>query len=128
MTSMKAELFAIIFALIVCQEDAYVMIYTDSKSFIEKYTSLLKETNRFCYSRSNLKDTYTKYCQILFHIIETLNLKLTLKKVKAHRNNKHNNDADYLAKEAIDLPTCMDLNTASGNFLGINLRKFTPLL
>ena len=58
---MKAKLIAIILALIICTDSSHITVYTDSKSFIEKYTSLLKDNNWFRYSRNNLKVTYTKY-------------------------------------------------------------------
>ncbi len=108
---MKAELIAILLSLIVCSEQSYVTIYMDSKSFIDKYNSLLLNNNRFRYPRENLKDTYSKYWQILFFIIDSLQIRVSFKKVKAHHNNKHNNDADYLAKEAIELVETLDINT-----------------
>ena len=122
MTFMKAKLIAIILALIICTDSSHVTVYTDSKSFIEKYTSLLKDNNRFKYSHSNLKDTYTKYWRLLFHIIDTLYLKLLVKKVKAHRNNKLNNEADHLAKEAVDLPNTLVINTNEFSQVNVNFK------
>ena len=84
--------------------------------------TLFKDSNRFRYSRSNLKDTYIKYWQLLFHIINTLHLKLLVKKVKAHRNNKLNNNADYLVKEVIDLPNMLVINTNDFSQVNINFK------
>src|SRR5688572_10301546 len=111
MTSLKAKLIAIIMALFVCKKECHVTIYTDSKSFLKKYNSLTKDVNRFRFPRTNLKDTYTKYWQLLFYLIEFLQLKVYFKKVKAHNNDKHNNDANYLAKEAVDLEDKLDIDT-----------------
>src|SRR5688572_1076428 len=122
MTSMKTELIAIIIALFVCKEESHVTIYTDSKSFLKKYNSLTKDNNRFRYPRANLKDTYTKYWQLLFHLIDSLQLKVTFKKVKAHNNNKHNNDADYLAKEATDLEEELNIDTCVFSQININYK------
>src|SRR5688572_28135419 len=122
MTLMKAELIAIIMAFFVCKEESHVTIYTNSKSFLKKYNSLTKDNNRFRYPRANLKDTYTKYWQLLFHLIDSLQLKVTFKKVKAHNNNKHNNDADYLAKEATDLEEELNIDTCVFSQININYK------
>src|ERR1044072_2385908 len=111
MISFKAELIAIILALLVCKQNSIVTIYTDSKSVIDKYTSLLDKSDRFSSARNNTKLQYLKYWATLFYILDFLHLKLTLKKVKAHRGNKYNEEADKLAKAASTLPDCLILNT-----------------
>src|ERR1044071_8960171 len=103
MISFKAELIAIILALLVCKPNSIVTIYTDSKSIIDRYTSLLDKSDRFSLARHNTKLQYFKYWATLFYILDSLHLRLTLKKVKAHRGNKYNEAADRLAKAASNL-------------------------
>src|SRR5688500_9414373 len=90
--------------------------------FLEKYNSLIKDVNRFRYPCINLKDTYTKYWQLLFHLIDSLQLKVYFKKVKTYNNNKYNNDADYLAKEAIDLEDELDIDICVFSQININYK------
>jgi ribonuclease HI len=111
MISFKAELLAIILALIVARQNSIVTIYTDSKSVIDKFTSLSNDHDRFSSARHNSKIQYFKYWSTLFHIIDRLQLKVILKKVKAHRGNKFNEEADKLAKAALNLSECLSFNT-----------------
>src|ERR1044072_3378125 len=103
MISFKSELIAIILTLFVSRETSHVMIYTDSKSVIDKFNALNSEVNRFSSSRHNTKLQYYKYWSLLFHLIKTLCLKIQFKKVKAHRENHFNEEVDKLAKAALFL-------------------------
>src|ERR1044072_2210189 len=122
MTSFKSELIAIILTLIVTRETSHVTIYTDSKSVIDKFNALNSEVNRFSSSRHNTKLQYFKYWALLFHLIETLQLKVQFKKVKAHRGNKFNEEVDKLAKAALFLNESLVFNTDSFANVGINFK------
>jgi hypothetical protein len=122
MISFKSELIAIILTLFVSRETSYVTIYTDSKSVIDKFNALNSEVNRFSSSRHNTKLQYFKYWALLFHLIETLRLKVQFKKVKAHRGNRFNEEVDKLAKAASSLTEGLALNTNNFANVGINFK------
>src|ERR1044072_2645700 len=122
MISFKSELIAIILTLFVTRETSHVTIYTDSKSVIDKFNALNSEVNRFSSSRHNTKLQYFKYWALLFHLIETLQLKVQLKKVKAHRGNRFNDEVDKLAKAASSLKEGLILNTNNFANIGINFK------
>ena len=99
----KMKIIAIIAALVVVASEAYVMIYTDSKGVIDTFNELLNNHLQFNYSRDNSKYLYDKLWQVLFDIIRRLNIRVILRKVKAHHTNKRNNEADAFAKNALTL-------------------------
>lgn len=95
-SSTKAELVAIITALIVCPPHSTINIYTDSNNCINTFNDLHspKLTARRFQKLNNCSLWNTPE-----HIINTLHLKVSLIKVKAHSDNPLNDAADILAKE-----------------------------
>jgi ribonuclease HI len=96
-SSTKAEILAILTALIVCPQGSTVDIYTDSACAISTFNSLHdpKLTPRRFQKINNVL-----LWQAIKHIIVILNLKVSLHKVKAHSDNIYNDMADNLAKQA----------------------------
>ncbi len=101
-SSTKAELIALVTALITAPAHSQVDIYLDSKAVIEKFKSLAKYVDTFKYTRDQLKESYSSLClwYMTFVIMERLDLKVILHKVKAHSGNVFNDMVDQLAKDA----------------------------
>ncbi|GBC08309.1 hypothetical protein RclHR1_08000006 [Rhizophagus clarus] len=116
--STRAELFAIVLALLVCPRDCRVKIYTDSNCSILIIT-------RFLCSRSKFRSHGFNNSLILIYIdilIKDRNLDLELIKVKAHVGDPWNELADELAKKGTELPTHHQLTF---NF-GSQDHRFSP--
>ena len=94
-SSTRAESFAILTALIICPKESTVNIYTDSLNAIRTYDNFLITS-----SRKNLKKNNMLVWHTIHHIVNTLNLKVRLHKIKAHTGIIFNDMADNLAKEA----------------------------
>ncbi|PKK63163.1 hypothetical protein RhiirC2_789305 [Rhizophagus irregularis] len=95
-SSTKAELLAIITALIVCPPSSTITIHTDSNNCINTYNKLSspKLTARRFQNINNCTLWNT-----LKYIISTLQLSVSFIKVKAHSGDILNDTADILAKE-----------------------------
>ncbi|CAB4391259.1 unnamed protein product [Rhizophagus irregularis] len=95
-SSTKAELLAIITALIVCPPSSTITIHTDSNNCINTYNKLSspKLTARRFQNINNCTLWNT-----LKYIISTLQLSVSFIKVKAHSGDTLNDTADILAKE-----------------------------
>ena len=102
-SSTKAELIAVLTAMLTAPEHSQVDIYLDSKAVIDKFKSLAKHVDTFKYVRNQLKDTYSLLWYMLFIIMETLDLKVVFHKVKALNDNKFNDMVDQIAKDACSL-------------------------
>jgi ribonuclease HI len=109
-TSTKAELIAVLLALLVSSPNSEVHIYTDSKSVIDKFKSLAANVETFKYARDRFKDNYSTLWFSVFVVMESLNLKVIMHKVKAHNNNRFNDLTDSLAKAAVLLPVTISFN------------------
>ena len=98
--SFKAELIAILSAIITAPRNCQIHIYTDSQSVISKYHSII-------HSPSTLQYTNTPYFSIwnsLINFIKAYKLTILFHKVTAHQDNKFNNLADQLAHNHYNLP------------------------
>jgi ribonuclease HI len=98
--SFKAELMAILSAIITAPRNCSIQIYTDSQSVISKYHSIM-------HSSSALQYTNTPYFSIwntLINLIKAYKLTIQFHKVIAHQNDEFNNLADQLAHNHYNLP------------------------
>ncbi|PKY17906.1 hypothetical protein RhiirB3_430623 [Rhizophagus irregularis] len=107
-SSTKAELMALITALIVCPPNSTITIYTDSNNCISTFNNL--HSPKLTARRFQKINNCTLW-NTLKHIISTLKLEVTLKKVKAHSENTLNDATDTLAKEG----------TSSKDYLKFNI-------
>ena len=94
--SFKAELVAILSAIITAPRNCSIQIFTDFQSVISKYNNL---TNNKPISQSlNILNTpYGSIWNTLLNFIKSYNLNITFYKVTAHQDNEFNNKADQLA-------------------------------
>ncbi|POG67801.1 hypothetical protein GLOIN_2v1843361 [Rhizophagus irregularis DAOM 181602=DAOM 197198] len=95
-SSSKAELMAILTALITCTPNSKVQIYTDSASCIDTFNKL--NSPKLTARRFQKLNNCTIWNTVKY-IINTLKLNVSLIKVKAHSGNPLNDAADMLAKE-----------------------------
>ena len=100
-SSTKAEIMAIISALLVAPRSSTVDIYTDSQNVIFTYEQI-KNTNVLIYPRECFKTTHVDLWYIIFDLLYNNELSITFHKVKAHAGNIYNNQVDLLAKDALD--------------------------
>ena len=91
--SFKAELIAILSAIITVPRNCIVHIYTDSQSVISKYNNL----NLISLSLSFVNTPYYSFWYIFINFIKLYNIQLTFYKVTAHQDNEFNNLADCFA-------------------------------
>jgi exonuclease III/ribonuclease HI len=114
-SSCRAEAVAILIALLATPGDNKVTIVTDSRSCIETFRSL---------SKIDPKRTHRKWLKIknwsvwnnIMEVVKKKNIKLSLKKVKAHSGEEYNERADQLAKEANQLPA-IEWNFKGGKYV-----------
>ncbi|PKK62779.1 hypothetical protein RhiirC2_789854 [Rhizophagus irregularis] len=106
-SSTKAELLAIITALIVCPPSSTITIHTDSNNCINTYNKLSspKLTARHFQNINNCTLWNT-----LKYIISTLQLSVSFIKVKVHSGDTLNDTADILAKEGSRLTEYITFN------------------
>ncbi|GBC12692.2 ribonuclease H-like domain-containing protein [Rhizophagus irregularis DAOM 181602=DAOM 197198] len=91
-SSNKAELLAVISALIVLPSNSEVTIYTDSNNIITGYYDIIDRNNFIISPRKFFKiQTNNIYWSILREIIVTNNLTLDFIKVKGHSDDQFNN-------------------------------------
>ena len=98
--SFKAELIAILSAIITVPRNCMVHIYTDSQSVISKYNNL----NLISLSLSFINTPYHSLWYTFINFIKSYNIQLTFHKVTAHQDNEFNNLADRLARNHHNLP------------------------
>src|SRR5690349_13715469 len=96
----KAEITAILSAIITASRNCIVYIYTDSQSAISKYNS----TNLTLLKLSFINTTYYSLWYTLINFINSYNIQLIFHKVAAHQDNEFNNLADNLARNHFNLP------------------------
>src|SRR3989337_4431787 len=95
-SSTKAETVAILTALIVSPPQSFVNIFTDSVSVIYNYNNFISH-NRYT-TRKREKISNYSFWILIKYIILSLNLNITLNKIKSHSGDLYNDKADSLAK------------------------------
>ncbi|GBC05771.1 hypothetical protein RclHR1_06410008 [Rhizophagus clarus] len=111
-SSFKAELSAVVVALLLVPSHSSVIIHTDSQSIVERFnhlSALISLTPRYLLKGSSCNPLWI----ILFEILSISHISLSLIKIKAHSNDINNNFVDSLARSshALDpLPVCFTLN------------------
>jgi ribonuclease HI len=98
--SFKAELTAILSAIITAPRGCTVHIHTDSQSVISKYNSISKSLLPLQYHNT----LYFSIWNTLINFINSYQLNIIFHKVIAHSNNELNNAADQLARNHLNLP------------------------
>ncbi|GBC00567.1 hypothetical protein RclHR1_00390021 [Rhizophagus clarus] len=100
-SSTKAEVLAILSAIIVALTHCYVTIHTDSKNVIDTFN----KTGRSNLSQRRIMKLNNFSLWILIHcLIKTKSLRVDMLKVKAHSGHSQNDRADHLAKDACSIP------------------------
>ena len=97
-SSTKAELLALITAILTVTPNSSVKIYTDSNNVITQFAYYKKE---YSYRRK-LKMTAFWSWETVNYLINRYNINLELIKVKAHSGNWANEQADLLAKRGLN--------------------------
>jgi ribonuclease HI len=101
-SSTRAELFALMIALLVSPKSAVIHIHTDSQALIHGFRSII--TNCSLSNRSLEKTPNYTIWNLVQYIVDTLALDVNLHKVKAHDGNTLNDIADSLAKNGRSHP------------------------
>ncbi|GES86404.1 ribonuclease H-like domain-containing protein [Rhizophagus clarus] len=100
-SSTKAEVLAILTAIIAAPTHCHVTIHTDSKNAIDTFT----KTGRTNLSQRRIMKLNNFSLWILIHrLIKHKSLRVDMFKVKAHSGHLHNDIADRLAKDACSIP------------------------
>ncbi|PKC12411.1 hypothetical protein RhiirA5_411879 [Rhizophagus irregularis] len=100
LSSTKAEIYAVVTALILCPNDSEITFYTDSQNVIDTYQKI---SNKLTSIQKVLKNSNIAW-RLIDHIIIDKNLSVTFFKVKAHSGNQFNDLSDELANSARTLP------------------------
>jgi len=95
-SALKAELMAVLIALIVLPKNSNITIYTDSQTIIDHVISkqILSARNFFKISK------FGNIFEIISHVIKKMELTVKFTKVIAHSGNTFNEDIDKKIKEA----------------------------
>src|SRR5215216_27861 len=102
-SSTRAEIFAILSALIISPKHSTIQIYTDSQTTIHGFYSHITQQS-FSIRTKEKSANYTLW-YLIQYIMESSELQVYLHKVKAHNGDLSNNIADSLAKAGRDLPS-----------------------
>jgi ribonuclease HI len=108
-SSAKAELMAIMTALLTCPQHCLVSVYTDSQSSIQ----LIEDKTIHINTRKKFKTKNFSIITSIQHIIDALSLTIIFHKIKAHTGNRFNDLVDNLAKSAP--PETLNINPTSIN-------------
>ncbi|PKK60773.1 hypothetical protein RhiirC2_718881 [Rhizophagus irregularis] len=100
LSSTKAEIYAVVTALILCPNDSEITFYTDSQNVIDTYQKI---SNKLTSIQKVLKNSNIAW-RLIDHIIIDKTLSVTFFKVKAHSGNQFNDLSDELANSARTLP------------------------
>ena len=95
-SSTKAEIIAILTAIITCPAHATINIYTDSQCCVDHFDQLKHTSSTALRYKNSLYPNYL-YWEMIFELISTLSLHVSLFKIKGHSNNHFNDIADNLA-------------------------------
>src|SRR3954467_8811401 len=125
-SSTRAEAFAICTALLTCPLKADVKLYTDSQNCIDTFGKI---QHNILTPRKFQKLNNHFIWSAIFHIINTLKLKVSLIKVKGHSNNPLNDLADTLAKSGLSSPHTILINVKAlpKQFCSIEWNKQIPI-
>ena len=88
---MLVELVTIIAAIYVSPKDASIQIHTDSQNIINTFQKIANIRKTTCSNNPIYKLPYSTIWLGLFEILSHMNIHFSLKKVKAHDNDKLNN-------------------------------------
>ena len=126
-SSTRAELMAILEALLISPERGVANIYTDSAASIQAIKRI-KE----CKARDWLKKNNTAILKAIRQTIETKDIKVIMHKIKAHSGIRENELADLEAKKGSDEPiaTQVQLTQTRGapfNILWRNIEIENPI-
>ncbi len=94
--STKAETIAILTALLTCPANAMVNIFTDSQCYVDHFNRLNHSSFTTTHYKSSSHPNYLQW-EIIFELISTLLLQVTLFKILGHSQNYFNDIADNLA-------------------------------
>ena len=97
-SSTKAETYALLTTLLVVAYKGNVTVHTDSQTTINNYNKYILNNEGLTFSKK-IKSDHLWIWSIIRHIISTLELQVSLVKVKGHSNNFFNDKADLLAKK-----------------------------
>jgi ribonuclease HI/endonuclease/exonuclease/phosphatase family metal-dependent hydrolase len=89
-SSTRAEILAILTILLVVQEQSTINIYTDSKNAIHDFEAYKQKSNYRTYIKMDNQIVW----ELIFRLIEMLDLNVSLHKVKGHSNDTWNDRAD----------------------------------
>src|SRR5436189_242204 len=95
-SSTRAEIIAILTTLLVVKNSSDIKIYTDSKNTVNIFNSYKQRYNNY---RSYIKLENQILWELIFKVIEMLDLNVTLYKVKAHSEDRWNDRADIEVKK-----------------------------
>jgi len=95
-SSTKAELIAILTALITCPAHVTINIYTDSQYYVDHFDWLKYNSSKAMHYKTSSYPNYL-YWNIILELISTLFLHISLFKIQGHSNNYFNDIADNLA-------------------------------
>ena len=103
----RAELSAMLFALLVSPQHSTITIHTDAQCIINQFEILKKETYPFRPRVVFKLATNSSLWNVFFEVLESQQISLSLLKVPAHSTNFNNNKVDLLAKQAhsTNIPT-----------------------
>jgi len=102
-SSYRAEIVAIILAMLTVPQNSEIEIVTDSASCINTFHRLYKPSPKHTIRRWIKEKNWSLWMR-LFEIIRRKRLQVKFKKVKAHSGDKYNDQADRLAKEGKNFP------------------------
>ncbi|GES75862.1 ribonuclease H-like domain-containing protein [Rhizophagus clarus] len=117
-SSLRAEISAILYSLIVSSHNCYIDIFTDSQNTINMIETLSRRhflTPRDFFKFFNNNIIWNN----IHHLIHFKNLSIRFKKVKAHTDNAFNNHIDFLCKQthSDSLPMLIIKNNFFNNLL-----------
>lgn len=95
-SSTRAEIIAILTTLLVVKNSSDIKIYTDSKNTVNIFNSYKQRYNNY---RSYIKLENQILWELIFKVIEMLDLNVILYKVKAHSEDRWNDRADIEANK-----------------------------
>ena len=126
-SSTRAELMAILEAILISPEKCEVNIYTDSAASIQAI-----DRTKNCKAREWLKTNNTAILKAIKQATETKEIEVIMHKIKAHSGIRENEIADYEAKKGIEEPIAtqvqiMQVKAAAFSVLWRNIEVESPI-
>jgi len=112
-SSTKAEVMAILTAIVTCPPNCNINIFTDSQNCISTYSRFSSTATSSI--RQMLKINNHSIWQCIKIVQARLNLTITLHKVKGHSNDIYNDAADALAKAGWQNPHTLSKSTLNSS-------------